>query len=56
MGCHFTLAAEGGGRPRTVVLRHVINAIFYVSRSGCAWRMLPTDFPPYQTVYHYFRA
>ncbi len=48
--------ALSGGRPRTVVLRHVINAIFYVSRSGCAWRMLPTDFPPYQTVYHYFRA
>lgn len=48
--------ALSGGRPRTAVLRHVVNAIFYVSRSGCAWRMLPTDFPPYQTVYHYFRA
>jgi transposase len=48
--------ARSGGRPRTADLRHVVNAIFYVSRSGCAWRMLPTDFPPYQTVYHYFRA
>ncbi|HEX4497343.1 MAG TPA: transposase, partial [Thermoanaerobaculia bacterium] len=41
--------ARSGGRPRTADLRHVVNAIFYVSRSGCAWRMLPTDFPPYQT-------
>ena len=48
--------ARFGGRPRTAVLRHVVNAIFYISRSGCAWRMLPSDFPPYQTVYHYFRA
>ena len=48
--------ARFGGRPRTVALRDVVNAIFYVSRSGCAWRMLPRDFPPYQTVYHYFRA
>jgi len=48
--------ARFGGRPRTAVLRQIVNAIFYVSRSGCAWRMLPRDFPPYQTVYHYFRA
>jgi len=33
----------------------VVNAIFYVLRSGCAWRMLPKDFPPYQTVYMYFK-
>jgi putative transposase len=48
--------AKPGGRPRTVVLREVVNAIFYINRSGCAWRMLPKDFPPYQTVYDYFRS
>ena len=47
--------AKPGGRPRTVALREILNALFYVSRSGCAWRMLPKDFPPYQTVYDYFR-
>lgn len=49
-------AAKTGGRPRTTSLRDVVNAIFYVSRAGGAWRMLPNDFPPYQTVYRYFRA
>ena len=49
-------AAKTGGRPRTTSLREVVNAIFYVSRSGGAWRLLPKDFPPYQTVYRYFRA
>lgn len=49
-------AAKTGGRPQTTSLRTVVNAIFYVSRSGGAWRMLPKDFPPYQTVYRYFRA
>src|SRR5512143_3455055 len=49
-------AAKPGGRPRTTSLRRVINAIFYVLRSGCQWRLLPTDFPPYQTVYDYFRT
>jgi putative transposase len=33
----------------------ILNAIFYILRAGCAWRMLPHDFPPWQTVYHYFR-
>src|SRR5215471_12484434 len=49
-------AAKPGGRPRTTDLREVVNAILYSLRSGCQWRMLPTDFPPYQTVYHYFWA
>jgi putative transposase len=44
-----------GGRPRTHSLRAVLNAIFYVLRSGCPWRLLPRDFPPWKTVYHYFR-
>jgi putative transposase len=44
-----------GGRPRRCNLREILNGIFYVLRSGCAWRLLPHDFPPWQTVYHYFR-
>jgi putative transposase len=44
-----------GGRPRTTDPRSVINAIFYVLRSGCAWRMLPQDFPRFPTVYMYFK-
>ncbi len=47
--------AKTGGRPRSVNMREVINGIFYELRSGCAWRMLPHDLPPRQTVYHYFR-
>lgn len=48
-------ASKPGGRPRSTDVRAVVNAIFYVLRSGCAWRMLPRDFPPYSTVYMYFR-
>jgi transposase len=48
-------AAKRGGRPRTTVLREVVNAILYLLRSGCPWRMLPRDFPPKSTVYGYFR-
>jgi putative transposase len=44
-----------GGRPRIHSLRAVLDAIFYVLRSGCPWRLLPRDFPPWKTVYHYFR-
>jgi putative transposase len=44
-----------GGRPRIHNLRAVLDAIFYVLRSGCPWRLLPRDFPPWKTVYHYFR-
>lgn len=42
------------GRPREVGIREIINAIFYLLRSGGAWRMLPHDLPPWQTVYGYF--
>ena len=45
-----------GGRPRTLCMRAVVNAIFYVLRSGCAGRMLPHDSPAWQTVYGYFRT
>lgn len=47
--------AAKAGRRRTVDLREVINAIRYLVRSGCEWRMLPHDFPPWQTVYWWFR-
>ena len=46
--------APGGGRPRTTDMREVVNAILYVLRTGCAWHLLPHDFPPPGTVYDYF--
>jgi putative transposase len=49
-------AARAGGRPRTTNLRAVLNAIFfYMLRTGCQWRLQPQEFPPWGTVYHYFR-
>ncbi len=48
--------AKRGGRPRTVHMREVLNAIFYVLKTGCQWRQLPRDFPPKGTVYHYFNT
>ena len=42
------------GRPAEHAKRLIVNAILYVLRSGGAWRLLPNDFPPYKTVYHYF--
>ena len=47
--------AKPGGRPRRVDIREVINAIFYVSRTGCPWRSLPHEFPPWGTVHYYAR-
>jgi putative transposase len=44
------------GRPKTHSAREILDAIFYVLRGGCAWRLLPHDFPPWKTVYHYFRS
>src|SRR5829696_7154025 len=43
------------GRPRVYPLRDIINAIFYLLRSGCSWRLLPHDFVPWRSVYHCFR-
>ncbi len=43
------------GRPRTQDFREITNAILYLVRAGCAWRLLPHDFPKWQTVYYYFR-
>jgi transposase len=42
------------GRPRTTSMRAVVDALFFISQSGCQWRMLPKDFPPYTTVQRYF--
>jgi transposase len=44
------------GRTRESSLRDVVNAIYYVAESGCQWRLLPKDFPPYSTVQRYFYA
>jgi putative transposase len=43
-----------GGRPRTTAMRAVVDAIFYILRTGCQWRYLPKDFPPKSTVWRYF--
>jgi putative transposase len=43
-----------GGRPRKTDLRDVVDAIFYLLRTGCQWRYLPKDFPPKSTVWRYF--
>ncbi|MDP9478742.1 MAG: IS5 family transposase [Actinomycetota bacterium] len=47
---------QAPGRPRVHTLREILNAVFYVVRSGCAWRLLPREFPPWKTVHHYFRT
>ncbi|SFI76642.1 transposase, partial [Bradyrhizobium sp. cf659] len=44
------------GRPREVNLREIVQAIFYILSSGCQWRALPKEFPPYSTVQGYFYA
>lgn len=43
------------GRPRTTDFHEAVNAIMYLLRTGCQWKMLPKDFPPSGTVYDYFR-
>jgi putative transposase len=49
-------APKSTGRPRVYPLREILNAVFfYVVRSGCWWRLLPHDLPPWRSVYHYFR-
>ena len=47
--------AKFGGRPRTIDIREIVNAILYLLKSGCDWRLLPHDFPNWKTVYEYFR-
>src|SRR4051794_41573364 len=52
---HLTPGPRRGGRPAKYARRDIVAAIFYLLRSGCSWRMLPHDFPPWDTVYGYFR-
>jgi len=47
--------AKPGGRPRSLDMRQVINAILYIVVGGIQWRMLPKEYPKWQSVYHYFR-
>lgn len=44
-----------GGRPRSTNMRDAVNGILYLVRTGCSWRMLPHDFPPWPTVHDYYR-
>jgi putative transposase len=48
--------AKPGGRPRKTILREALNALFYLVRSGCQWRMIPHEFPPWGTCYNCYRA
>jgi putative transposase len=46
---------RGRGRPIVHSPRKILNAVFYLLKSGCPWRLLPRDFPPWESVYHWFR-
>ena len=45
-----------GGRPRKTNERLIVDALLYISRTGCQWRYLPEKYPPRSTVYHYFKV
>ena len=47
---------HAGGRPRKYELRRVVDALLYVVKTGCQWRQLPADFPPWQSVHQQFRG
>jgi transposase len=47
---------HAGGRPRKYPLRRVVDALLYVVKTGCQWRQLPADFPPWLSVHQQFRA
>lgn len=49
------LPVQRTGRPRKYSQRELLNALLYLTRSGCSWRMLPHDLPPWESVYAYFR-
>jgi putative transposase len=51
----YLTSSSQRGRPRTHPLRRILDAIFYVLRTGCPWRYLPSNFPAWQTVYYHFR-
>jgi transposase len=52
---HLVPEAKPGGRPEAYPKREILHGIFYLLRSGCFWRLLPHDLPPWRIVYHYFR-
>ena len=52
----FLPDAKPGGRPRETDLREVVNALFYLVRTGCQWRMIPHEFPSWRTCYNYYRV
>ena len=52
----FLPDGKPGGRPRQTDLREVVNALLYLVRTGCQWRAIPHEFPPWKTVYNYYRA
>ena len=52
---HLVPEAKPGGRPEEYPKREILNGIFSLLRSGCSWRMLPHDLPPWRIVYHYFQ-
>ncbi|GAA1932578.1 hypothetical protein GCM10009837_67920 [Streptomyces durmitorensis] len=53
--CPLVPAVKPGGRPAKHTRREILNSLAYWLRAGCAWRLLPHDLPPWQTVYHYWR-
>src|SRR5688500_18419296 len=52
--CRVTPAPKPGGRPAKYVRRVITNALLYITRTGCQWRMLPKGLPPWRIVYWYF--
>jgi putative transposase len=52
----YVAQKDGSGKKRTVDIREILNAIFYRVRTGCQWRMLPSDFPPWNHVWYYYRT
>jgi putative transposase len=55
IGPHLPKPTGRGRHPRLHGLRAILDAVFYVLKSGCSWRLLPRDFPPWKTVYDWFR-
>jgi putative transposase len=51
----FMVNYSKGGRPPKYTKREILNAIFYIAKTGCQWRFLPKDYPPWKRVYNYFR-
>src|SRR5512143_2508050 len=52
--CRFIPAPKKGGRPAKYDRREIVNALLYVARTGCQWRAMPHDLPPWRIVYWYF--